>query len=183
LDFKTCDLYHKEIEALSFATGRDENELAEITLNLARPTVSDRPAVLQEGAAPDSTAVMGIPPGPDGRASFLDDPVLTRHVAHVGEYLLGKGWAALEQRIGYQPGVKTALKRWGFLHASAFYLSSILLLTILILMSLSLAARLPELLRVVPLSFGNSPWDAARYTGAGASQYNGSLFSCSHQHC
>ncbi|MGA9349035.1 MAG: hypothetical protein WBW48_09555, partial [Anaerolineae bacterium] len=165
MDFKTRDLYRKEVEALSFASGRDECELAEITLNLARPTVSDRPAVLQEGAATDSTAVMGTPPGADGRASFLDDPVLTRHVAHVGEYLLGKGRAALEQRIGYQPDVKTALKRWGFLHASAFYLSSILLLTILILMSLSLAARLPEILRVVPLSFGNSPWDAARYTG------------------
>jgi cyclic beta-1,2-glucan synthetase len=165
MDFKTRDLYRKEIEALSFATGRDESELAEITLNLARSTVSDRPAVLQVGAAADSKAVMGTSPGPDGRASFLNDPVLARHGAHVGEYLLGKGRAALEQQIGYQPKAKTALKRWVFLHASIFYLSSILLMTILILISLSLAAHLPELLRVVPLSFGNSPWDAARYTG------------------
>jgi cyclic beta-1,2-glucan synthetase len=163
MDFKTRDLYRKEIEALSFATGRDESELAEITLSLARSTVSDRPAVLQEGAATGSTVVIGTPPGPDGRANFLDDPVSSQPAAHVGEYLLGKGRAALEQRIGYQPDAKTELKRWVFLHASAFYLSSILLLTILILISLSLAARLPELLKVVPLSFGSSPW--AQYAG------------------
>ena len=36
MDFKTRDLYRKEIEKLSFATGREENELAEITLDLAR---------------------------------------------------------------------------------------------------------------------------------------------------
>ena len=48
MDFKTRDLYRKEIETLSFATGRDENELAEITLDLARSTVSDRLTVVQE---------------------------------------------------------------------------------------------------------------------------------------
>jgi cyclic beta-1,2-glucan synthetase len=160
MDFKTRDLYRKEIEALSFATGRDESELAETTLKLARATVAGRPAVLQEGAATTSTAVMGIHSGPDGRASSLDDPVSTSHGAHVGEYLLGKGRAALEQQIGYQPSAKTALKRWILLHASAFYLSNILLLTILILMVLSLAARLPEIRRVVPASLDNSPWGA-----------------------
>ena len=165
MDFKTRDLYRKEIEALSFATGRDENELAEIILNLASPTASGHPTVLHKGAATDSTAVLGTPPRPDGRASFLDNPVLKRPVTHVGEYLLGKGRAALEQRIGYQPNAKTALKRWVFLHANAFYLSSILLLTILLLMALSLAARLPELLRVVPLSLDNSLWGVALYTG------------------
>ncbi|MHC1771298.1 MAG: hypothetical protein AB9907_06075 [Flexilinea sp.] len=35
MDFKTRDLYRKEIEELSFVSGRDENELAGITLNLA----------------------------------------------------------------------------------------------------------------------------------------------------
>ncbi|NTU74663.1 MAG: hypothetical protein HGA86_00895, partial [Anaerolineaceae bacterium] len=43
MDFKTRDLYRKEIEELSFATGRDENELAEITVNLAGATNSDDP--------------------------------------------------------------------------------------------------------------------------------------------
>jgi len=40
MDFKTRDLYRKEIESLSFATGREENELAEITLDLARKNSS-----------------------------------------------------------------------------------------------------------------------------------------------
>ncbi|HZU87232.1 MAG TPA: glucoamylase family protein, partial [Anaerolineaceae bacterium] len=122
MDFKTRDLYRKEIETLSFATERDECELAEIALDLASPN------------------------------------------GHVGEYLIGKGRAALEQRISYQPNKKTVLKRGIFRHASAFYLSSIMLLTILILFFLALAARLPEILGGDPLA-GNSLWEAARYSG------------------
>ncbi len=174
MSFKTRDRYRKEIEALSFATGRDECEVAEIALNLARPTASDRPTLLQEDPATGSAAVMVTTPGPDGQSSTLETtvpesssregPVSTQNVAHVGEYLVGKGRAALEKQIGYQPDAKTALKRWVFLHASPFYISSIFLLTLLIFIALSLAARLPEHLRAVPQSFGNSPWDALRST-------------------
>jgi len=153
MTFKTRDLYRKEIETLSFATGRDENELAEIVLNLAHAAISDCPAVSQEGAATGYTTFMDTPPGKDGRAHVLDHPGLTYHSAHVGEYLLGKGRSVLEQQIGYHPSVKTALKRWVFLHASAFYFSGTLLLTILILMTLALAARLPEILSVAPLQW------------------------------
>ena len=35
----------------------------------------------------------------------------------------------------------------------------------MIFISIALAAHLPELLIVTPLSIGNSPWNAARYTG------------------
>ncbi|MCJ7810946.1 MAG: hypothetical protein MUP62_01925, partial [Dehalococcoidia bacterium] len=158
MDFKTRDLYRKEIESLSFTTGRDENELAEMTLTLAR-----------QGAAAGATAAIGTFPGPDGRESSQHDHLMAPGIApqpprrrlgdgressqhdhlmaprraHVGEYLLGKGRIALEERIGYQPGVRTALKRWGFQHATALYLGTILLLSILILAFLSLATRLP----------------------------------------
>jgi cyclic beta-1,2-glucan synthetase len=37
MDFKSRDLYRKEIEVLSFATGRGENEVAEIVIALASP--------------------------------------------------------------------------------------------------------------------------------------------------
>jgi len=141
MDSRTRDLYRKEIESLSFTTGRDENELAEITLALAR-----------QGAAAGATAAVGTLPGPDGPESAQDDHLMAHRRAHVGEYLLGKGRAALEERIGYQPGVRTALKRWGFQHASALYLGNILLLSTLILAFLSLAARLPGSLGAV------SPW-------------------------
>ena len=84
---------------------------------------------------------------------------------HIGEVLLGKGRAALEQQIGYQPDLKTAVKRWVFRHASVFYLSSILLLSHPDSCFLSLAACLPELLASIPLSPGSSPWSIARTAG------------------
>ena len=165
MDFKTRDLYRKEIETLSFATGRDEIEVAEIALNLARHSLSDCPAVSQDGTMTDSavgTASFSIA---DDSQSALNKPVLTDLRTHVGEYLLGKGRAALEQQMGYKPDGKTAFKRWVFLNASAIYLSSILLLTILFVLILSVSARLPEILRAVPLSFDNSPWNAALTCG------------------
>ena len=129
MDFKTRDLYRKEIENLSFAAGRDEYELAEIILSLA-----------------DSTST-GLSP-------------------HFGDYLFGKGRAALEQRIGYRPDGKIALKRWIFSHPSAVYFSGILVIIILVILALSFAARLPELFRIVPLSSASSPWDILRYSGS-----------------
>jgi cyclic beta-1,2-glucan synthetase len=126
MTFKTRDLYRKEVEALSFSTNRDECEVAGIILDLARP------AGLAEVAAPGSSVASGISSGPD-------EPAAQRHAAHIGEYLLGKGRAVLEQRIGYQPDVKTTFKRWVYRHASAFYLSNILLLTILIFIALATA--------------------------------------------
>ena len=68
MDFKTRDLYRKEIEALSFATGIGESELAEIVINLARSNVSDPSPVSQKSAAIGPFPVMGTQLGPDGRA-------------------------------------------------------------------------------------------------------------------
>ena len=42
MDFKTRDLYRKEIENLAMATGRGENQLAELTLDLAREANSNK---------------------------------------------------------------------------------------------------------------------------------------------
>ncbi|MBN1666921.1 MAG: hypothetical protein JW862_07520, partial [Anaerolineales bacterium] len=165
MDFKTRDMYRKEIEALSFATGRDECELADIALSLARSAISDHSTILQEGAINDSMAVFkATPPRSDG-SSFL------RSSGHVGEVLFGKSRAALEHQIGYQPDTKTSLKRWVSRHASAFYLTSILLLAILILMSLSLAAPLPEVLKIITLPFTSSAWNAAQSTAGVLAQW------------
>ncbi|HEX7568367.1 MAG TPA: glucoamylase family protein, partial [Anaerolineaceae bacterium] len=129
MDFKTRDLYRKEIESLSFATGREENELAEITLDLARKSSLADPKTAQ--AQPGSHQV----------EKTLDDLG-----AHIGEYLLGKSRARLEEQIGYHPGVRTALKRWGLRHASTLYLGSILVMTVLIFILLALVLNLPVLL-------------------------------------
>ena len=162
MDFKTRDLYRKEIEVLSFATGRDENELAEITLNLARSSVPNNSSNLLEGAAGTSSMVSGSPSG--GGVSvpsslpyeYLGIPQVT----HVGEYLLGKKRATLEQVIGYRPDVKSAFRRWVFRHAQASFLSGILFLTILILLALVLAVHLSGNLIFVPQSNPIFPWAA-----------------------
>ncbi len=165
MDFKTRDLYRKEIETLSFATGRDENELAEITLDLARSALSNHPDELQKGAAAGSTVVKDTSPAREECAGSQDDPVLMRNVTHVGEYLLGESRPVLEKRIGYRMNAKSAFKRWVFTHATFFYLSNILLLSILIIIALLFAAHLPDFIKGGLLPLGNSPWDAARYTG------------------
>ena len=131
MDFKTSDMYRKEIEVLSLATGRDENEVAEIALDLAR-------------AAEKRNTSSGY------------------HEVHIGDILLGKGRDALEHQIGYQPDSKTTFRRWVFKHASGFYLSSILVMTILILIPITFAAHLPEILGATPLSFGDGPWSFHR---------------------
>ncbi len=152
MDFKTRDLYRKEIEALSFATGRDESELAEVLLDLARSTAA--------AAVKDSRDLKNIPLAADSRASSWDDPALENRAVHVGEYLLGKGRAALEQWIGYRPDVKTAVRRRVFRHAVPLYLLGILLLTLLTFWVFSAAVKVIE---VVPFSIGNLPWSVWRY--------------------
>jgi cyclic beta-1,2-glucan synthetase len=116
MDFKTRDQYRKEIEALSLACGCKENELAKITLDLARENHTG------------GTETAGAHPETSARGWALDNPA-----AHIGEYLLGGKRSLLEEKIGYRPDVKTALKRWGFRHASALYLGSIGLLSVMLL--------------------------------------------------
>jgi cyclic beta-1,2-glucan synthetase len=133
MDLKTRDMYRKEIEALSFATARDECELAEITIGLARSTVSNNPGFSHSGG-------------------------------HIGEFLLGKNRDELEQKIGYKPDARTSLKRWVFQHAGAFYLSSILLLSVLIYIFIALGASLDESLKAIPQSYGALTWDASIFS-------------------
>jgi cyclic beta-1,2-glucan synthetase len=130
MDFKTRDLYRKEIERLSFASGRKEDELAEITLDLARE--GSTAGTDSAGLFPETNRLQGFP-----------DDLLT----HVGEYLLGKSRAVLEERIGYRPDVKTAFKRWGLQHASALYLGGIFLFTLFILVLILLEIHLSALLQ------------------------------------
>ncbi len=163
MDFKTRDLYRKEIEALSFATGIEENELAEMVISLARSNCSDSRAELKKSAAAATFPVINTQIGLDGLEKKPGDPIMPPLAAHVGEFLLGKSRALLEQQIGYHPNLKKSLQRWGLRHASMVYLSSVLLLTILIFMALSLAAHLPDLLSRVSLSTSNFPWAAGLF--------------------
>ena len=158
MDFNTRDMYRKEIERLSLATGRDEIELAEIALELARSGLAHQSASLQEAAA-DASPMLRAPSRERirHRASRLI-PILASPGTHIGEVLLGKGRTALEHRIGYKPDLKTAVKRWVFRNASFFYLSMILLLSLIILVFIWLAAGLPALFPSISRSSGGTPW-------------------------
>ena len=146
MDFKTRDLYRKEIEKLSFASGWDENELARITLDLASSSLSNASGTPQERIQADSsTEKVGLPEGAS-RSDHRHPPELAIPATHIGEFLLGKGRALLEERISYQPDVKTTIGRWVFQHASAVYLLSITLLLVLILAPLSSAEDLQNIL-------------------------------------
>jgi len=127
MDFKTRDLYRKEIESLSFASGQEENEIARVILDMARESNVEKPG---------ST---GTNPGTSWDESPRTDPL-----PHIGEYLLGKDRLKLEHTIGYHPDIKTALKRWGAQHANALYLGSIFFLSLIILGLISRVINLPE---------------------------------------
>jgi cyclic beta-1,2-glucan synthetase len=130
MDFKTRDQYRKEIESLSFASGREEIDLVQITLDLAREN--------NTGKVKSARADLGT----NKFEESLDNPL-----SHVGEYLLGKSRLVLEESIGYHPNVKISLKRWGLHNANALYLGTIFSLTLLIFTLISFEINLPVLLQ------------------------------------
>lgn len=165
MDFKTRDMYRTEIEGLSLATGRGENELAEIVLDLANSTGPDFSTNSQLDGAADPPADPPADPDTltetDVFARTQDDWIPVQPGKHIGEILLGKDRPALEQQIGYKPDLWKSLRRRVFQNPTLFYLSAILLLTILLLGSLALTMHLPEL-----LASGNSFWVFPQMAGA-----------------
>ncbi len=146
MDFKTRDMYRKEIENLAFATGVDEGEIAAMAIDLARSTGPTQAAIssaLPDEPPPALKAPMAKPPG-----------------VHVGEILLGHRRDELEKRIGYRPNFRTRLKRGIFRHASAVYFSSVLVLSVVIFFTLILFAQPVTLLRWAASPVGDSPWGA-----------------------
>ena len=98
------------------------------------------------------------------RSTDSDNSVSSHSDGHIGEFLLGKSQAVLERKIGYRPGIKTALKRWVYRHATIFYFTSILLLAMLVLVSIALAVYLPETLTVVSYPLGSSSLNTAQFS-------------------
>ena len=127
----------------------------------SRSHVSGNPATIPEKASI----------GSDGQISVLDTSILHIQAAHIGEYLLGKDRAVLEQRIGYQPNAITAFKRWVYKNASTVYLSSILLLTILTFIAFALIGGLLGILSGDTLSSGSFLVGTPSSNGAGLVQW------------
>ena len=164
MDFKTRDMYRKEIESLSFATGRDESELAELALSLARSTVIDRPSVIKNNGAAELRTRNKTRISSKEHESSAHSSARIRRFSHIGNFVLGKGRAELEKLIGYKPDFRTTLKRWIFKNASFFYLANILLLSALVFIPLLIRSRLLEFPGPVELPFGNFSADALSNT-------------------
>jgi cyclic beta-1,2-glucan synthetase len=127
MDFTTRDLYRKEIELLSFATGQKENDLAKITIDLARKN--------SPGEFESTSSIQGSTIFKNAHENLL---------SHVGEYLLGKSRAVLEAKIDYHSDVKTTLKRLGMNNGTALFLGSIFLLALSIMALISFEILLPS---------------------------------------
>ncbi|MBE0687163.1 MAG: hypothetical protein IH585_14325 [Anaerolineaceae bacterium] len=121
MDFKTRDMYRKEIELLSFSSGLEEKKISEIILNLA----SEYDKNEKEFAGISSN-----------NNKFVSPPYNLKQ--HVGDYLLGESRPVLETKIGYHLNLKTAFKRWVKKRASALYLGGILLIALTFLLVLFL---------------------------------------------
>lgn len=154
MDFKTRDMYRKEIETLSFATDREECELAEIALNLARAGLND------EETDPGEQILKGSALGTEIPASLISEKTtLELRSSHVGEYLIGEGRSLLEKQIDYKPSIKKSLRQRIFQHASAFYFSGIGLVTICVLIFFALAFHLPWIFQIDSSFINHFAWD------------------------
>ena len=121
MDFKTRDMYRKEIELLSFSSGLEEEKISEIILNLASEYDNNE----KEFAGISSS-----------NNKFVSPPFNLKQ--HVGDYLLGENRPVLETKIGYHQNLKTAFKRWVKKRASTLYLGGILLIALIFLLVLFL---------------------------------------------
>ncbi len=109
LDFATRELYRHAIEHLARRSPHSEIEIARLTM-------ADAQAAREETARPD-TAVPGSMPAREG------DP---------GYYLIGKGRAGFESRIGYRATFKSGLARANARLGISGYIGVVLAATLLI---------------------------------------------------
>ena len=125
MDFTTRNLYREKIEKLALSTGRDENELAKLTVDLARESSVRNPELSDPALS-----------------SNRFEKVLEQPLTHIGEYLIGNSQAVLEEKIGYHPDMKKKFQRWVLRHSNVIYLSSIFILGLVILALISLEVRM-----------------------------------------
>ena len=107
MDFRTRDRYRKIVEELALATGRTEERVAHEAVDLASEHL----------ASPTESTLQDLP-----------------RDAHVGFYLVDRGRAELEARLGYRPSWGARLRRWLLDHAPLAHLCSVGTLTLIALL-------------------------------------------------
>lgn len=124
MDFKTRDMYRKEIEKLSLHVSLDENEIGKVLIELARSSQKKDETLLSENYGTQS---------------------------HIGEYLFGKNRPEFEKQIGYVPDRKNARKNWIFKHNTGVYFSGITFFSMLTLLLFFLIWSLIPPITGIPL--------------------------------
>jgi cyclic beta-1,2-glucan synthetase len=144
MDFQTRDRYRKVIEDLARTTKVPEEVVAQQAIDLIvrseglgvggpqfEASETSKPGLdpaTKEPGFHTSADLQGFLAG-DGKAK--PSTLFADRTGHVGYYLLDRGLAVLEGRLGYSPVFGVRLRRWFSRHALSVYLGSILLLTLI----------------------------------------------------
>jgi cyclic beta-1,2-glucan synthetase len=161
MDFKTRDIYRQELEKLSFSSGYEENELAQVVLRLARSKHKLSPARSGDHSSQTSRLTENNPVWSKG----IGQPSIETGGIHIGEFLLGSKRPLLERRIGYRPKPAVLIHRWLFRHAGGLYLTWVILPSILLFLPVVYLAHLFNPFRIGALPFGNILWSAVMFNG------------------
>jgi cyclic beta-1,2-glucan synthetase len=125
MEFSTRDQYRHVIERLAKRTHRDEEDVANEALALAREALERRASAVAPGS---EDHVPGN--GQRGTPSAL---LSTERVSHIGYWLVDQGQFALEARVGYQPTFGERAYRWTTQHPNRVYFGSMLLITMVVI--------------------------------------------------
>ncbi len=105
MDFESRELYRRRIAFLAHHSDCTELQVAQIVLDLAEKCA----------------------------ANPVDDPRMQQRRAHVGYYLIGKGFPQLASRIGFHPPFLDRMRALMQRHPDDFYITGIQLLTVFFL--------------------------------------------------
>lgn len=102
MDFESRQFYRKRVATIARRSDCTETQVAQTALDLAR----------------------------QGMQRPLNNPRMQRRIAHVGHYLIGKGFSQLAERVGFHPSVSWRVRQFVREYAEDFYIVSIMLCTI-----------------------------------------------------
>jgi cyclic beta-1,2-glucan synthetase len=148
MDFKTRDLYRKEIEKLSFVSGVEQNTLGKIAIELANET-KNIPKTGLETPPLTTTGSKPINHVPNGSST------------HVGNFLFGRGRSIFEQKINYRPTIFIRIKNWFFTQATQVYLFSAFIITLLFFISIWFLTDFSIVVKNLPSALKVLPWNTS----------------------